>query len=284
MALEFSARVHELPRTDIFSIEAGRGPPVLLLHGITANAYVWEPVAERLSRSFRVIAIDQRGHGRSGRPAGAGYSAEHYAEDVADVIDALALGPALVVGHSLGARNALVAGALHPDKICAVAAIEFTPFIEPRVFDALEARVEGGDRRFSSLAEVRRYLGQRYPLLPEAAIARRAEYGYARLRDGSFAPLADASAMARTCKGLRAELAPAVRALGVPCLLVRGAASKVVSEVAFDRTAALRPDFATLVVENADHYVHEESPGIIAHAVEDLATRALARAPRHALG
>ena len=284
MSVEFSARLHELPGISLFAIEAGRGPAVLLLHGITANAYVWKPVAERLSRSFRVIAVDQRGHGRSGRPAGVAYSAEHYAEDVAVLIDALGLRQALVVGHSLGARNALVAGARYPGKICGVAAIDFTPFIEPAVFDALEARVEGGDRVFSSHAEVRRYLGRRYPLLPRAAIARRAEYGYARNPDGSIAPIADAVAMARTCEGLRAELAPAVGALGVPCLLVRGAASKLVSEVAFEKTAALRPDFSTLVVKSADHYVHEEAPELIAQAVEGFASQAPACAPRRALG
>ena len=57
-------------------------------------------------------------------------------------------------------------------------AIDFTPFIEREVFDALEARVAGGERAFFSLEDVKAYLRSRYPRLPEDAIDRRARHGY----------------------------------------------------------------------------------------------------------
>ncbi|MDQ2625341.1 MAG: alpha/beta hydrolase, partial [Actinomycetota bacterium] len=80
---------------------AGQGELVLLLHGITAGAAVWDPVLSELARGYRVVAVDQRGHGRSDKPE-RGYGPDDYVADVGALLDAL--GPACaVVGHSLGA-------------------------------------------------------------------------------------------------------------------------------------------------------------------------------------
>lgn len=225
---------------------------------------------ERVGRSFRAIAADQRGHGRSDKPA-TGYGADDFADDVAGLITAVGARSAVVVGHSLGARNAFAVAARRPELIAGVVAIDFTPFIEAQVFDALEARVRGGDRTFDSLASVEAYLRARYPRLPADAIARRATHGYREV-DGRHRPWADAAAMAQTVQGLRAPLEPAVRRVECPVLLVRGALSTLVSEEAFGKTLELRQDFSPVVVSDADHYVPEEAPSAIADAVLRLAT------------
>src|SRR5437868_2264604 len=106
------SQLHKLKTTSVFSIEAGRGPLVLCMHGITANAHVFEPIMNILSDAFRVVSIDQRGHGRSGRPER--YEAEDFAADVAALVEEVACGPAVLLGHSLGARNGFVAANLYP--------------------------------------------------------------------------------------------------------------------------------------------------------------------------
>ena len=78
------------------------GLPVLLLHGGTDSWRSWEHVLPHLPESIRAIALTQRGHGDSERPATAGYRIEHLALDAAAVIEALDLGPTIVVGHSMG--------------------------------------------------------------------------------------------------------------------------------------------------------------------------------------
>ena len=75
-------------------------------------------------------------------------------------------GPAVVVGHSLGARNAWVFAAEHPDAVLGVVAVDYTPFIEGEVLDTLERRVAAGDRRFADVAEIESYLAKRYPRMP----------------------------------------------------------------------------------------------------------------------
>jgi len=167
-------------------------------------------MAELLAARFRITSIDQRGHGRAAKPA-AGYAAEDYAADVARIVQE----KTVLIGHSLGARNALVAGARYPDKVGAVVAIDFTPYIEAEVFDALDARVNGGNRDFDSLQEVAAYLKARYPRLPADAIERRARHGYERV-DGRWRPLALPAAMRDTCAGLRADLVPTLKGISVP--------------------------------------------------------------------
>lgn len=221
-------------------------------------------MAELLAARFRIVSVDQRGHGRGLQPA-TGYAAEDYAHDISQMIQE----KTLLIGHSLGARNALVAGARYPEKVAAVVAIDFTPFIEREVFDALDERVNRGDRVFSSLDSVRAYLKDRYPRLPADAVERRARHGFECI-DGEWRALALPAAMRQTCAGLREDLAPFLKDIRVPVLLLRGADSKLVSRGAWAKTKALRPDLPAQEIAGADHYVPEEQPAAVAAAVIDF--------------
>src|SRR5262245_20701499 len=64
------------------------GPPVVLVHGTGFHGYVWKPIAEALSRDYRVLAYDQRGHGDSYKPDG-GYRWEVFGDDLFDVLEPL---------------------------------------------------------------------------------------------------------------------------------------------------------------------------------------------------
>lgn len=266
-------------RTDrgpMFALRAGSGPPVLFLHGVTAHAYVWDPVLRQLADRFTVVAVDQRGHGRTGTrdadpTVDRTWDAASYAKDALSAARALDLGPVLVVGHSLGARNALVAGSLDPIAVAGVVAIDFTPFIEVGVFAALEARVSGGGDAVPDLGAARAVLRRRYPNLPHDAIERRAANGF-RPDGTGWSPMADSRAMGATCRGLRADLAGPLRSISVPTLLVRGENSTVVSRAAWHATTALRPDIDAREVGAADHYVPEERPAVIAELIASFAS------------
>ena len=81
------------------------GIPVVLLHGITDSWRSFESVMAHLPGSLHVFALSQRGHGESDRPGR--YRTRDFAGDAAALIEALGLGPALVVGHSMGSVNAM---------------------------------------------------------------------------------------------------------------------------------------------------------------------------------
>jgi 2-(acetamidomethylene)succinate hydrolase len=141
------------------------------------------------------------------------------------------------------------------------------------VLKAVRTRVADGHRSFADLDEVRAYLRQRYVLLPEEAIERRANYGYAPAADGLVWPLAHPEAVNLAAENLSEDLAPALAQVEVPAVLVRGAESAVVSAEAFRRTRELRPDLPVVEVEGADHYVPEERPDVIADVILRLAER-----------
>ncbi|RWE85069.1 MAG: alpha/beta hydrolase [Mesorhizobium sp.] len=248
--------------------EIGTGPLMLFFHGITSNSAVFAPLMAQLSARFTTVAVDQRGHGLSDKPE-SGYEANDYADDIASLIRTLGRGPAILVGHSLGARNSVTAAARNPELVRSVIAIDFTPYIETEALDALESRVNAGDRIFRDVEAVQEYLAGRYPNIPADAIRIRAESGYRQV-EGGLRPLASPSAMAQTAKGLRADLTQAYRDVAKPVLIVRGEESKLVSAAALAKTSRLRPDLAVVVVPGADHYVNEVCPEVTLKAITNF--------------
>jgi len=89
-------------------------PPVLLLHGITASVRTWDWLVPHLVDRYRVLRLDFRGHGRSGRAPGT-YGWEGYVSDAAAVCRQVAGRPCAIVGHSLGGGTAASLAQLHPD-------------------------------------------------------------------------------------------------------------------------------------------------------------------------
>jgi pimeloyl-ACP methyl ester carboxylesterase len=92
------------------------GPAVIMLHGSSDSSFSFSRVLPLLPPSIRVIVPDQRGHGRSDRAPG-DYSMHAMARDVIDLMDALAVPTATIVGHSMGSFVARRAAALEPDRI-----------------------------------------------------------------------------------------------------------------------------------------------------------------------
>jgi 3-oxoadipate enol-lactonase len=98
-------RTYRLPAHDggeIAVVEAGSGPPIVLLHGVTLSVQTWAKQLRSLpARGFRVIAFDHRGHGGSTLGTD-GHGLEQLAHDVRSVLEGLDLHDAVLVGHSMG--------------------------------------------------------------------------------------------------------------------------------------------------------------------------------------
>ena len=98
-------------------VEAGLGPPVLALHGLGGTKGSFLPTVAALAPQFRVIAVDLPGFGDSDKPIGASYDSRFFASAAVDLLDALGLDRAHVIGNSLGGRVALEVGLSHPDRV-----------------------------------------------------------------------------------------------------------------------------------------------------------------------
>jgi pimeloyl-ACP methyl ester carboxylesterase len=97
--------------------------PVVLLHGLSSSARIWDFVAPRLAERFRVVALDQRSHGLSDRPE-SDYSFAEVCGDLLAVLDALAFEAPALIGHSWGAAVALQFAADHPQRVSALALVD----------------------------------------------------------------------------------------------------------------------------------------------------------------
>jgi pimeloyl-ACP methyl ester carboxylesterase len=98
----------------------GDGPPLLLVHGSGLSRGSWRGLGylRDLERDFTVVALDLRGHGRSGKPHDvASYSMELHRADVGAVLDAAGLSPVHYVGYSFGARIGLSLAAHEPSRL-----------------------------------------------------------------------------------------------------------------------------------------------------------------------
>lgn len=100
-----------------------QGPPVVCIHGLTANAFCFQALADTLAPHHRVFAYDLRGRGDSDKPE-EGYSVPIHAEDLAQLIDELGLEKPAIIGHSLGALIALYFAAHYPDRLSKLVLID----------------------------------------------------------------------------------------------------------------------------------------------------------------
>ena len=117
-------RVVNLPaRGEVFVRDSGgasASPAVLLLHGWTASADInFFPVYAGVAESYRVIALDLRGHGRGMRSVEP-FSLEDCADDAAAVLDQLGAGRAIVVGYSMGGPVGMLLARRHPERVAAL--------------------------------------------------------------------------------------------------------------------------------------------------------------------
>ncbi len=90
----------------IFPGPEADAPEVVLHHGLASSQHIWDLMLPALSRTFRVVTFDARGHGRSAKPGG-GYGFDHTVGDALAVLRATRSRKPLLVGHSWGAMVAL---------------------------------------------------------------------------------------------------------------------------------------------------------------------------------
>lgn len=130
----------------------GGAPPVLCLHGITANAHAFAGLAEALSPRHRVIAMDLRGRGESDKP-GWGYDVGTHVADALGLLDVLHVDRASVVGWSLGAKIALALAAMAPERVERAVLVDPPVETPPAALEWLRAFWARLDNTYASVEE-----------------------------------------------------------------------------------------------------------------------------------
>jgi pimeloyl-ACP methyl ester carboxylesterase len=236
--------------TRIFYRLRGRGsPPLVFVHGWCSSLEHWNASLRYFARRHRVLAVDRRGHGRSGVPP-AGYTVEQHAADLAEVAVAERIRSAIVVGHAGGGPATLAFARAHPDRVRAVVLVDARVSPPARLGDpsdpagaALEgiaARLEG-ENGAQALREM--YAGFFGPHAGRA--------GRQALREALRTPLAVAAAEIRS---LAVDSAAIARQLAQPVLWLSVAGADQAALGALFQSV----QFGQLV--GSGHFPHVEVP------------------------
>ena len=123
----------------------GEGEPVILIHGVGANLRSWDTVQAALSRRYKAVRMDLRGHGASS-PIRERYSLERFCADVLEIMDREAIERAHVVGFSLGGMIARRFAMDHPGRLWGLAILNSPHRRDASAQAAIQQRVERARR------------------------------------------------------------------------------------------------------------------------------------------
>src|SRR5262245_51247828 len=157
---------------------------MLLVHGFAGHALSWDVFAGAMAKHFRVLAIDQRGHGES--EWAEEYGTEQSVSDLGRFIEALDVHRIVLVGHSMGGRNSIVYLSRQPEKIDKFILVDIGPEMNP----ACGRRMRAGGQTSQDVFESReqafeqlRTVTQRPPLEQHRT---RVFHGLKQLPDGTW--------------------------------------------------------------------------------------------------
>jgi esterase len=242
------------------------GPPILFLHGITSCVDTWGWALPLLADRYRVLRLDFRGHGQSGRAPGT-YQFPSYRSDAAAVCRQVIGGPAIVVGHSLGGGTAAALAQAHPEFVAAA-------FMEDPVLMGADDTLEG-----NSLGEAFALMRQMVPVMQEQGMTAQALADLLGGMPGStgvpMAQVMHADALLAMASGLlqldaavldpviTGEMVPAydpLTAIPVPSLVLAAdpaSPDAVVRAVQVQRLAEHSPLTEVRVMAGAGHLIHD---------------------------
>jgi esterase len=239
-------------------------PPLLLLHGITSNVQTWNRFAPEMADRFRVLALDQRGHGESDWAIA--YSTKLMSDDLDAFADALEIGNFELVGHSMGGCNAYFYAAEHPKRVTCLVVGDFGPdVVGSNSGNQVAARIVAAAG--ASFTDPEDAVQQALVLNVRAAeddVRDRVLANLRRRDDGPWVWRYDAAGL--IAKG-PAERMPSpekqwkmLERLECPTLLVRGAETDILRRETAERMVEVIRDCKLVEVANAGHSIQLENP------------------------
>lgn len=252
-------------------------PPLILLHGGAQTAHTWDLVCLSLSKRYRCLALDQRGHGDSDWAPDLDYAIPTYRRDLQRFVDHLGIDRFILIGMSMGGINAMDYAATCGERLAALVLVDIAPEVErmgaersilaaataPASFPSLRHAVEhalrgrtGRDRRLVEIG-----LRRRMRPLPDGSWS----WKYDRRR---YASVGTEEFLEE-----RRYLWGEVGRISCPVLVLRGALSDVLLDDGAARLAAALPRGEWKRIPDAGHSIQSDNPKGLAEAVEDFLLR-----------
>ena len=249
-------------------------PAIVMLHGFGVSGHMFDEFAERMQDRYRLIAIDQRGHGDSEWAADGDYSRRAFVDDLEGFRQALGLERFVLIGHSMGGLNSVSYTVEHRERVRALVLVDVGPESAKEGVDNIVRFTRGPDElEFEEFVEMAHRFNQRRTM---ENIRERMRHRLRPSENGKYTWKFDRR-FRQQDNGLRIgselsndEVWQLFRDVGVPTLLVRGAESDVLTSDVAERAAREMQRARLVVVPGAGHSVPGDSPDDFTQAIRDF--------------
>jgi pimeloyl-ACP methyl ester carboxylesterase len=266
------------PRTDyveaeglrLFSIVAGpaRGQRLVFLHGLSGSISTWQMVMGELADRYRVAAIDLPGHGQSDKPDPStfDYAVPSFANSIAAAIRNANLGPAIVVGHSLGGAVALQLALEHADSVLGLVLVNSAGLgseISPDLLALMDQEPGPGTAR----ALLQLFFEDQALVLDRGVD----EMAQGQLSEGGWKAQRATAAAAFSSNGQTIDALNRLSEITTPTLILWGAKDRLMPVDHAIHAAGMMPDATLKLLPAIGHVPQVEAATAVSHAIDRFA-------------
>ena len=250
------------------------GPVIVALHGFGVSGHMFDEFGQRAAGRYRLLALDQRGHGDSEWAPDGDYTRESFVADVEVVRERLGLERFILMGHSMGGLNAVEYTFQHPERVSALILVDVGPEAAREGVDNIMRFTRGPDELdFDEFVHNAMRFNTRRT---EENIRERMRHRLKPLENGKWTwkfdkRFREGEGAVRSGSELSSdELRCRFRELAPPVLLVRGQQSDILSQEVAERTVAEMVAARLAVVPEAGHSVPGDNPDGFTSAVTEF--------------
>ena len=249
-------------------------PPLVLMHGAFQTAHSWDFTALALRDRFHVRALDARGHGDSDWAPDGDYSHDAMQQDLDAIFSALGLDRFILIGLSMGGRNAMLYAARRPETVERLVVVDIGPETQQQGRQNIARFVAGA--REGPFEEFLERAHQYNPRRPLEQLRGSLLNNLRELPNGNWTWKYDARMRDRfqNTPARAEELEAAIPAIRCPTLVVRGEQSDVLSAGAAERLQQMIPASRLVSIPRAGHLVPGDNPVDFIRAVREFLEQA----------
>jgi pimeloyl-ACP methyl ester carboxylesterase len=244
--------------------KAGKGTPLILLHGFPLDRTIWKHQIAKLSEVCEVIAPDLRGLGKSPAPKGA-YAMNLMARDVIETLNELRIEKAVWAGHSMGGYILLEAWRHFPERFSGIALVATHHLPDtPEGVDMRYKRAERVSKEGSSIMLEVPIFAEKTPMDADFVVKTQKVISEA----SRYGVIGGLMAMA-----VRADSTETLKTITVPTLVLGARGDRLITPQVTEQMAALIPNAQLIFAEEAGHMPMLEEPDTVSRALSNLILR-----------
>lgn len=245
-------------------------PPMVLLHGLTGHAHIWDHMAPALAERYHLFALDQRGHGDTGHAES--YTTQEFVDDLEAVRKHWDIERFVLMGLSMGGHNSMAYASQHPDRVERLIIIDIPPAFDMRRAPdraAMEEMARNGHKLFERFDDAVASARTGNPTAPDENLRYRTQCNVRDVPGGvifKYDPAVPSTWHPD-------DLWPIADKLTMPTLLVRGGLTTVLARDTAERMVAAFPRLELAEVSDSGHSVPTDKPEKLTPIVLDWLSR-----------